>query len=82
MLYDFHQVASDLSEAASLGLNAGIDVELPTTECYGAALRKAVDAGMIQETLIDVAVARHLRKKFESGCLRTHSSSQTSLAGY
>ena len=67
MLYDFHRVASDEAHAAHFALNAGIDVELPTTKCYGSPLRQAVQAGLVSEPLIDVSVERILQKKFELG---------------
>jgi beta-glucosidase len=67
MLHDYHRVASDPAEAARLALNAGIDVELPTTKCYGAPLLDAVQAGSIAESLIDTAVERILQKKFKLG---------------
>ncbi len=67
MLYDFHHVACDRAQAAHLALNAGIDVELPTTNCYGAPLREAVQAGEIPQALVDTAVERVLQKKFELG---------------
>lgn len=67
MVYDFHHAASDLPSAAHLSLRAGLDVELPTTECYGEPLRHAVMEGTIPEALLDVSVARSLRKKFELG---------------
>ena len=67
MLHDYHHVASDPAGAARLALNAGIDVELPATNCYGAPLLQAVQAGSLSESLIDTAVGRILRKKFELG---------------
>ena len=67
MLHDYHRVASDPAGAARLALNAGIDVELPTTKCYGSVLLDAVRSGLISESLIDTAVERVLRKKFELG---------------
>ncbi|CAG0947987.1 partial beta-glucosidase, partial [Anaerolineae bacterium] len=67
MLYDYHRVAGDEAHAAYLALNAGIDVELPTTKCYGSPLMQAVQSGLVSESLIDTAVERILRKKFELG---------------
>ena len=67
MLYDFHRVAADRAAAARLALNAGIDVELPTTDCYGSPLLEAAQSGLIAESIIDTAVARILQKKFELG---------------
>lgn len=67
MIHDYHHLAANASTAASFALQAGIDVELPTTECYGAPLREAVAVGAISEALLDVSVERVLRKKFELG---------------
>ena len=67
MLYDYHRVAADRAEAARLALNAGIDVELPTTDCFGSPLLAAVQSGAIAESVIDISVARILQKKFELG---------------
>lgn len=67
MLYDYHGVALNEAHAACLALNAGIDVELPETKCYGAPLMHAVKSGFVGESLIDTSVERILRKKFELG---------------
>lgn len=67
MLKTYHYVASDLRRAAVLALQAGIDVELPTTVCYGEPLRQALEAGEISIELVNQAVRRHLQKKFELG---------------
>ncbi|MEW5717003.1 MAG: glycoside hydrolase family 3 N-terminal domain-containing protein [Chloroflexota bacterium] len=67
MLNNFHSIAPDKSGAACLALNAGIDVELPHTDCYGQPLLDALHAGQISEALIDVSVGRVLQKKFELG---------------
>jgi beta-glucosidase len=67
MLNNFHKVAVTESCAASMALRAGIDVELPTTVCYGSPLKEALNSGEINLELLDQAVERHLRKKFELG---------------
>jgi beta-glucosidase len=67
MLHDYHSAASDLKTAAAWSLRAGIDVELPTTFCFGDPLRAALEAGEINLELIDTAVKRHLQKKEELG---------------
>ena len=55
--------------AAALALAAGLDVELPSTRCYGDPLRAAATAGDVAVELIDRAAARVLRQKFELGLL-------------
>jgi len=67
MLHNFHRIAADASFAAGMGLNAGIDVELPTIAAYGEPLRTALNHGQIKMEVVDLAVQRHLRKKFELG---------------
>jgi len=63
MLQIVHHVAADEKEAAMLALQAGIDVELPRTMCYGEPLLQAVKEGLISEAVIDEAVFRTLRAK-------------------
>ena len=67
MLNNFHKVADNESCAAAMALNAGIDVELPTVVCYNNPLRSALESGEINLELLDQAVYRHLKKKFELG---------------
>jgi beta-xylosidase len=64
-----HRVAADPGGAAALALAAGLDVELPSTRCYGDPLLAAVTAGDVSEKLIDRAAARVLRQKLELGLL-------------
>jgi beta-glucosidase len=66
-LESYHHLAADATEAASLALSAGLDVELPMTDCYGAPLEDAVDAGIVPVEVLDRAVGRVLRTKFELG---------------
>ncbi|MBI3174465.1 MAG: glycoside hydrolase family 3 C-terminal domain-containing protein [Chloroflexi bacterium] len=67
MIHSYHNAAPDLATAGRLALQAGIDVELPTTVCYGDALKAALDAGDLDMETVDTAVSRHLQKKFELG---------------
>src|SRR4051794_19362203 len=62
-----HRVVDDLSQAAALAIEAGIDVELPSTAAYGRPLADALAAGRADPALVDRAVARVLRVKFELG---------------
>lgn len=66
MLYNEHKIAVDLQEAGIKALSAGLDIELPETECYGHNLVKAVKEGLISEKIIDQAVSRHLLTKFKT----------------
>src|SRR5919198_623089 len=46
-LLRFHRVAADRGAAARLALSAGLDMELPTTEFYGAPLKEEVESGRL-----------------------------------
>jgi beta-glucosidase len=65
-LIDIHHVAQNCEEAAKLALTAGVDIELPFANCY-RTLPDLVRNGQVPESLIDAAVARMLRAKFELG---------------
>jgi beta-xylosidase len=62
-------VAGTPAQAAALALDAGLDVELPSVACYGAALVTAVREGQVPAELVDRAAARVLRQKCELGLL-------------
>ncbi|MFC4998997.1 beta-glucosidase [Dactylosporangium cerinum] len=68
-LQTLHGVAGTRADAAALALRAGIDVELPGANCYGAPLLDAVEAGDVDEALIDRAVTRILLQKCALGLL-------------
>jgi beta-glucosidase len=65
-LSSVHHVAADCAAAAKLAITAGVDVELPWAQCYGN-LPALVRSGQVSEKLVDEAVARVLRAKFELG---------------
>jgi beta-glucosidase len=67
MINSYHNQAADMCEAAVLALTAGIDVELPTVNCYNSPLKAAIESGEVDLAMIDTAVRRHLQKKFELG---------------
>jgi beta-glucosidase len=67
MIHTYQHAAGDKSSAASLALQAGIDVELPALNYYNDPLMAALEAGKIGMETIDTAVARHLHMKFELG---------------
>jgi beta-glucosidase len=66
-LHNYHNIAANPREAARLGLTAGIDVELPQLDVFGAPLHEAIDAGEVSIELVHRAVRRVLRAKFELG---------------
>lgn len=67
MIHTYHRAAADLAAAAAMALLAGIEVELPTSLCYGEPLRAALESGAVGLDAVDRAVRRHLQKKFELG---------------
>ncbi|MDD5621788.1 MAG: glycoside hydrolase family 3 N-terminal domain-containing protein, partial [Actinomycetota bacterium] len=67
MLHEYHHVAKDKNDAAKQALEAGVDVELPSTDCYGKLLKAAVEKDFVKEAMIDESVARILRMKFLLG---------------
>ena len=62
-----HALTQDDAEAAAMALWAGVDVELPTTNFYGEPLRRAVESGALDISVVNLAVERVLRLKFELG---------------
>jgi beta-glucosidase len=67
MIHNYHWMVETVQEAGVKALTAGIDVELPTTAAYGEPLKKALESGELSMDIVDEAVNRHLRKKFELG---------------
>jgi beta-xylosidase len=68
-LHRLHGVAADRGDAAAQALTAGIDVELPTMDCYGEPLLAAVEGGSVDAAVVDRALERVLRQKCELGLL-------------
>jgi beta-glucosidase-like glycosyl hydrolase len=67
MLKEHHRVAATTGEAARLALLAGLDMELPAVDCYGAPLKAEIEAGQVPLEVVDTAVRRVLRLKFQLG---------------
>jgi len=67
MIHNYHKSSPTRKDAAVKALTAGIDVELPTFDCYMPGLQDALEAGEISLEAIDLSVTRHLTKKFELG---------------
>ena len=61
-----HGVAANKKEAAELAVTAGSDMDMEGN-IYTAALKELVENGEVDEKLIDDAVRRILRVKFELG---------------
>lgn len=67
MLRTAHRLTADPAATAALALSAGVDLELPSTVTYGDPLLTALKDGRIDPALVDRAVERILRLKFELG---------------
>ena len=67
LLMKYHRVAADRSDAAAKAISAGLDVELPALDCFGAPLKAAVVAGRVPMTAVDTAVWRVLMAKMRLG---------------
>ena len=67
MLADDYGVAADRQAAGVQALSAGIDVEIPESECFGPRLVDAVRNGQVAESVVDRALRRHLRQKARAG---------------
>lgn len=67
MLHSYHHLVEGKPLAARTALTAGVDVELPSTDCYGAALHELIEQGQIDMELVDAAVRRVLTAKFRMG---------------
>jgi beta-glucosidase len=67
LLASFHKIAADRGEAGRRALEAGIDVELPQIDCYGAPLRERIENGDVPLAWLDRSVRRILRLKLELG---------------
>ncbi len=65
MLMRYHHVAASKGEAARQALFAGLDMELPSIDCYGEVLQAEVEAGRVSQAVLDTAVRRVLRLKFQ-----------------
>ncbi len=67
MFVEYHHIAANKAEAARYGLEAGIDVELPSADCYGQPLLDALERGEIDMALVDTSVRRVLEMKVQLG---------------
>jgi beta-glucosidase len=67
LLMSYHHIAPDKASAARAALTAGLDVELPVLDCFGAPLRAAIEAGTVPMAVVDAAVRRMLLAKLRLG---------------
>ncbi len=73
-----HRVAEDEADAARLGFNSGVDMEMVTT-CYIQAMKQLVESGKVSMERIDEGCRRILLAKFQAG-LFEHPYAQAELA--
>lgn len=66
-LMQYQRVAETRGEAGRLALEAGLDMELPTLDCFGEPLKAEIEAGRLSIEVVDTAVRRVLRLKFQLG---------------
>ena len=69
LLSDVHKVAASPAASGALALEAGVDVELPASRCYGAGLVDLVRGGQLNEAVVDRSVRRVLEQKLDLGLL-------------
>ena len=73
------RLAKNQAEAATLALNAGVDME-NQSRFYGKFLPTALDSGLVSEADINEAVKRVLRVKFRAGLMKNPLSDQKAEA--
>jgi beta-glucosidase-like glycosyl hydrolase len=66
-LMTHHRVAGTPGEAGARALRAGLDLELPGRDCFGDPLRPLLADGRLPTEVLDTAVRRVLRSKFQVG---------------
>lgn len=62
-----HRIVADAADAAGRALHAGMDVELPWSDCYAEGLPEALKRGKITQAEIDLSCERILAQKFALG---------------
>ncbi len=67
LLVQHHAVEPGLGEAGARALRSGLDLELPGRECFGEPLKTLIEKGRLSIEVVDVAVRRVLRSKFQVG---------------
>jgi len=64
---ELHKVAETDVEAGIKAIEAGLDIELPSNECFGKEFLEAVRRGKVSKKALDRAVAALLKVKFMLG---------------
>jgi beta-glucosidase len=63
LLISHHRIATTKGEAGKRAIEAGLDMELPHLNCYGAPLKELIEAGDVDPALVDRSVRRVLALK-------------------
>jgi beta-glucosidase len=79
-LMTHHHVAGTPGEAGVRALRAGLDLELPGRDCYGDPLRPLIADGRLPMEVLNTAVRRVLRSKFQVGLFENPFVDETSAA--
>ncbi len=79
MLMEYHHVAATPGEAGRLALCAGLDMELPAVNCYGAPLKAEIEAGHLPLEIVDTAVRRVLQLKLKLGLFENPYVDETTV---
>jgi len=66
-LHTRHMVSESRADAGERALRAGMEIELPSKDCYNEELMERMKAGKLEIALLDQAVRRLLVLKFELG---------------
>jgi beta-glucosidase len=64
-----HGFAADLADAAARGVNVGVDMEMAIGDPAYAHLPEAIEAGLVDEEVLDASVRRVLTAKVRMGLL-------------
>ena len=77
-LHERHAVAENLKRAAIRAIRSGVDIELPDREAF-PYLVEAVNTGELEEGILDRAVGRILRQKFDRGLFENPYTDSTKV---
>ena len=83
LLMSHHCTAVDKGDAAAQALTAGLDMELPATDCYGSPLAERIEQGRLDVDVVDRSVRRVLECKVRLGLFeRPYVDPERSAAVY
>jgi beta-glucosidase len=80
-LHTYHRVAATKGDAARQAISAGLDMELPGWDYYHEPLRAEVEAGRVSIEVLDEAVRRVLRLKFQLGLFERPYVDEEAVSG-